>query len=224
MALWDIGFYGRSSFISNFFSHLMRSSRSSQIQFAVWILIGLFHLPTLYHLFSFPSQASAQSLQTYWPLVLGGCSRTPALVSLMYSALPWQIMNKYEVNFEKHFISSHLSFPHFSSWNWYDHRLWSRRGLMARMHLNRITSVMRCKQVSWRISATGSDMVVAPYRVCRQTLWGLLELALGSPWNILMASERAQTFHKDVRGVEIRLWYDWFYSLQCLPFTFPGRL
>lgn len=41
MALWDIGFYGRSSFISNFFSHLMRSSRSSQIQFAVWILIGL---------------------------------------------------------------------------------------------------------------------------------------------------------------------------------------
>lgn len=40
MALWDIGFYGRSSFISNFFSHLMRSSRSSQIHFAVWILIG----------------------------------------------------------------------------------------------------------------------------------------------------------------------------------------
>lgn len=44
MALWDIGFYGRSSFISNFFSHLMRSSRSSQIHFAVWILIGLFSL------------------------------------------------------------------------------------------------------------------------------------------------------------------------------------
>lgn len=85
MALWDIGFYGRSSFISNFFSHLMRSSRSSQIQFAVWILIGLFHLLTLYHLLSFPSQASAQSLQTYWPLVLAGRSRTPALVSLMYS-------------------------------------------------------------------------------------------------------------------------------------------
>lgn len=45
MALWDIGFYGRSSFISNFFSHLMRSSRSSQIQFAVWILIELCTLP-----------------------------------------------------------------------------------------------------------------------------------------------------------------------------------
>lgn len=54
MALWDIGFYGRSSFISNFFSHLMRSSRSSQIQFAVWILIGLCslsfsHLLVLHH-------------------------------------------------------------------------------------------------------------------------------------------------------------------------------
>lgn len=45
MALWDIGFYGRSSFISNFFSHLMRRSRSSQIQFAVWILIELRTLP-----------------------------------------------------------------------------------------------------------------------------------------------------------------------------------
>lgn len=86
MALWDIGFYGRSSFISNFFSHLMRSSRSSQIQFAVWILIGLFHLPPLYHLLSLPSQASAHSLQTYWPLVLGGCSRTSPLLSLWCTA------------------------------------------------------------------------------------------------------------------------------------------
>lgn len=53
MALWEIGFYGRSSFISNFSSHLMRSSRSSQIHFAVWILIGLCTLSIL-----FPALAS----------------------------------------------------------------------------------------------------------------------------------------------------------------------
>lgn len=33
MALWDIGFYGRSSFISHFLRHLKRSSQSSQIHF-----------------------------------------------------------------------------------------------------------------------------------------------------------------------------------------------
>lgn len=45
-------------------------------------------------------QTSARSLQTYWPLVLGARSRTAALVFLMYSAPPWQIMNKYELNLE----------------------------------------------------------------------------------------------------------------------------
>lgn len=68
MALWDIGFYGRSSFISNFFSHLMRSSHSSQIHFAVWILIGLctpsfsHPPPPLYHSLSFFT--ACESLKT----------------------------------------------------------------------------------------------------------------------------------------------------------------
>lgn len=81
MALWDIGFYGRSSFISNFFSHLMRSSRSSQIQFAVWILIGLctppiFHLLVLYHSLSLTLPTSTARLRginglLHLPLNLG---------------------------------------------------------------------------------------------------------------------------------------------------------
>lgn len=75
MALWDIGFYGRSSFISNFFSHLMRSSRSSQIHFAVWILI---------------EHCSLSSAHPSLPLVFSVsllCSLPPAL-SFFFFSLP----------------------------------------------------------------------------------------------------------------------------------------
>lgn len=93
MALWDIEFYGRSSFISNFFSHLMRSSRSSQIHFAVWILIGLalslsFSLSLPLSLSVPTSTASLLRLNVLSLLALG--LEHWCLVSLMYSGPAWK--------------------------------------------------------------------------------------------------------------------------------------
>lgn len=90
MALWDIGFYGRSSFISNFFSHLMRSSRSSQIQFAVWILIGLC-TPSIFHLLV-RSLCLCPRLRRVSTGLMAFCTRCSICdaASVMGSVHPWR--------------------------------------------------------------------------------------------------------------------------------------